>query len=244
MNKHRRLKQIHAWLGALLVSSLLLSGSSLLLSGCGILMWPFQLLGSFTPSNENRLEYCWVLLWNRSFNSLRWAYYLLNTGYYSQSLMLTRGAFEDWLVCEDIKTHPETVECLISNEGRFPRFQTMANRLEDPLKREWNGTEEIDGTYGLLSSLSHPRHRSLVVLLDPDTHLIRLGPAWDEAMFIVGANYLLLALIRMVEFLMMLVSDNAKDWGSKELKPSIDEAMECQELLLSRAKMLPESQSG
>ena len=204
----------------------------------------FQFLGSFTPTDENRLEYCWVLLWNRSFNSLRWAYTLLNTGYYSQSLMLTRGAFEDWLVCEDSKNHPETVETLISNEGRLPRFQTMANRLEEPLRQEWNGTKEMEGTYGLLSSLSHPRHRSLAVLLDPDTHFIRLGPAWDEGMFIVSANYLLLALIRMVEFLMRLVLDNAKDWDSNELRPSMNEAMECRELLVSRAKMLAaESQS-
>ena len=194
----------------------------------------FQLLGSFTPTYDNRLEFVWMLLWNRSFNSMRWAFHLLKTGYYSQSLMLTRGAFEDWLVCEDCKSHPETRETLLNDSGRLPRFQVLADRLEEPLKNDWNGT------YGLLSSLSHPRHLALAVLLDPETNTLRLGPCWDESLFIVSANYLLLALIRMVEFMMALVSADEKEWGLTKLKPSLDEAIDCANWLLSRAESLQE----
>lgn len=198
----------------------------------------FRSLSPFTTTNENRREYVWLLLWNRSFNSLRWAYHHLNTGYYSQSLMLTRSASEDWLVCEDCKTHPETIEALLDNSGRVPNFRVMADRLEEPLKREWNGMPGIDGTYGLASSLAHPRHRALAVLLDPATKTIRLGPCWDEWLFIVSADYLLLGLIRMVEFMMMLVSADEKDWRLTRLKPSLNEALECRAWLLSRAKNL------
>lgn len=198
----------------------------------------FRFVDTFTPTAENRLEQVWLLTWNRTFNSLRWAYHHLNSGYYSQSMMLTRSAFEDWLVSEDSKTHPETIDALLDNSGRVPRFQTMADRLEDHLKEGWSGIDGVDGSYGLLSSLTHPRYRSLAILLDPVTNDLRLGPCWDESLFIVGANYLLLALIRRVEFLMMLVSAEHTAWGTDILEPALNEAIECREWLATRATHL------
>ena len=45
----------------------------------------FSEIGPFTISEDNGLEQVWILLTNRAFNSLRWAFHLLTTGYYSQS---------------------------------------------------------------------------------------------------------------------------------------------------------------
>lgn len=198
----------------------------------------FRQIGSFTLTAtltaDNRPLQVWLLLSNRAFNSLRWAYHLLAAGYYSQSMMLTRGAFEDWLVCEDAKEHTETVAALLDRDGRVPTFSAMADRLEKPLRKEWKDTLGDDGIYGLLSTFAHPRYRAIAVLVDPDTLTLRLGPNWDEDLFIVAANYLLLALIRMMEFVIRLVPQDTA-W-LVDLKPFMDRAHQCREDLAARAK--------
>ena len=84
----------------------------------------FQEIGGCTRTDDNRLEQAWFLLIVRAFNSLRWAYHLLQTGYYGQAMALTRGFFEDWLVCEDSKDYPDTLDALFDQDKRFPRFIT------------------------------------------------------------------------------------------------------------------------
>ena len=46
----------------------------------------FGAIGRFYKSDDNRIEQVWFLLSLRTFQSLRMAYYLLETGYYSQSI--------------------------------------------------------------------------------------------------------------------------------------------------------------
>lgn len=86
---------------------------------------------------------------------------MLQNGYYSQSMMLTKSAFEDWLVCEDSKSQPGTITALLDRKGRFPSPSKMAKRLEEPLKGEWIGLPGVDGTYGLLSTFTHPRYQGV-----------------------------------------------------------------------------------
>ena len=74
----------------------------------------FRESGPFYPSEENRREKVWLLLTARSFNSMRWAYELVRTGYYSQAMLLTRSVFEDWLVCMDAIGHDQTVDAISS----------------------------------------------------------------------------------------------------------------------------------
>ena len=194
----------------------------------------FMEIGTFTISEDNRLEQVWILLTNRAFNSLRWAFHLLKTGYYSQSMMLTRSAFEDWLACEDSKSHPETIEALLKGAGRVPSPSTMAERLEEPLKGEWLGLPGVDGTYGLLSTFSHPRHQGLAALFAKGSMTMRLGPTWDENLFIVSADYLLLALMRMMEFIARL-APSASTW-QESAKPHMESARICGDALTARAK--------
>ena len=199
----------------------------------------FRQIGSFTLTADNQPEEVWVLLTNRAFNSLRWGYHLLQTGYYSQAMMLTRAAFEDWLVCEDAKGHPKTRAALLDRVGRVPNPSVMAARLEKPLREEWKGVVGDDGIYGLLSTFAHPRYRAVAVLVDSETHNLRLGPSWDEDLFIVTANYLLLALIRMMEFVIRVVPKDTA-W-LQELKLSMDRAHQCRDELIARAKQRMET---
>ena len=193
----------------------------------------FRQIGSFTLAEDNRPQQVWLLLTNRAFNSLRWSFHLLQIGYYSRSMMLIRAAFEDWLVCEDSKTHSETIDALLDRVGRVPTVNDMVARLEEPLLKEWRGVATDDGIYGLLSTFTHPRHRAVAVLVDPETHNLRLGPSWDEDLFIVAANYLLLALRRMMEFITLLVPQDT-GWLA-DLKPLMDRAHQCHETLELRA---------
>lgn len=193
----------------------------------------FRQIGSFTLADENLPQQVWLLLTNRAFNSLRWSFHLLQTGYYSQSMMLTRAGFEDWLVCEDSKGHPETIDALLNRGGRVPSVSDMAARLEESLLKEWRGVVGDDGIYGLLSTFTHPRYRAVAVMVDPETQYLRLGPSWDEDLFIATANYLLLALIRMMEFVIRLVPQDTA-WLA-DLNPFMDWSHKCRENLMSRA---------
>lgn len=199
----------------------------------------FRQIGSFTLTADNRPQQVWLLLTTRAFNSLRWAYHLLHTGYYSQAMMLTRGAYEDWLVCEDAKHHAETIAALLDRVDRIPTFSDMAARLEKPLGQEWKGILGDDGIYGLLSTFAHPRYRAVAALVDPETLNLRLGPSWDVDLSIVTANYLLLALIRIMEFVIRLVPEDTPWLG--DLKLFMARAQRCREELAVRAKERLES---
>lgn len=166
----------------------------------------FGEFGRFTRTDFNRREQVWLLLTLRTFHSLRWAYHLLMTGYYSQSLTLIRTAAEDWLYCEDSKEHEETIRFLLDHEGNTPQFKTMSDRLGSDLKEAWQGPPGEEGSYSLLSSFSHPNYRGMAVLFDQEKQMLRVGPCYDESMFLVAANYLIFRLIKSVEFLGRLVS--------------------------------------
>lgn len=194
----------------------------------------FDKIGSFTITEDNDLQRVWFLLTARAFNSLRWAYHLIQMGYYSQSMMLVRGAFEDWLVCEDAKLHPQTISALLEQKGRLPSFSDMANRLEEPLKTEWHGGDGADGPYGLLSTFTHPRYHAVASLFPPGGTTIRLGPSWDEDLFIVTANYLIMALTRMMEFFVALVPSDTP-WLDSAV-PYMVNANHCRDELAARAK--------
>ena len=89
----------------------------------------FRETGQFTPVDTNRREQVWWLLVGQSFNSLRWAFHLLHHCYYTQALILERSVEENWLVCQDCREPPETVQALFDDSKRMPTFRDMANRL-------------------------------------------------------------------------------------------------------------------
>lgn len=176
----------------------------------------FRRLDSFTPSDANQLEYAWLLLTTRSFNSMRCAYDLLQRGYYSQAITLIRSVNEDWLTCNDCRNNQATLDALLKG-GKMPKFVGMKDRLEEPLKQQWWDM------YGEESQFAHARHRALKVLIDPETHTLALGGHYDRDLFIASCYSLIPAAVRMTEFLVLVLGPKSKLWAEQSL-PIIQEA--------------------
>ena len=78
---------------------------------------------------DNRRERVWLNLTTSAFHSLRIAEYALESGYYTQSFMLTRAALEIWLTAHDCISNPETVEALLD---RIQRIEPRLSQGEKP----------------------------------------------------------------------------------------------------------------
>ena len=113
----------------------------------------------------------------------------------------------------------------------------MAARLEEPLKTEWIDIRGQEVLYGFLSTFSHPRRRAISILLDPERKELGLGPTYDYNLFIVTADYLLNAAIRVIEFLYGLVAPIAPEW-EPETEPVLGQAQECRKKLMATAQAL------
>ena len=196
--------------------------------------------GPFHPSDENRREQAWLLLTARSFNSMRWAYELVSTGYYTQSMILTRSVFEDWLVCMDVVNHEATLNAILEPGGRVPRFAEMAQRSLPPeLLEWWQGDGNSDqSVYGLLSTFAHPRYRALAAQLVQSTSSLRIGPAYEEDMFLVSFHYLATAARRMTEFLARSAGEDAAGAIADELRAAIANTNEATDAAIARAIQL------
>lgn len=177
----------------------------------------FSLIGNFKKHDKNRREQVWLYLTSRAFNSLRLAYDLLEGGYYQQSNMLTRAAWEDWLCCEDSRTYSKTIDALLDGEGEIPvpHFKEMSDRLPKNLKEAWQHSwvdnERIPGAYGNLSTSTHPSRFSVATTVTESGHL-RIGPAYDEDLFLLAAVLLVRGMIMTLDILNILVNAVAPDW--------------------------------
>ncbi|MBI4282040.1 MAG: hypothetical protein HY672_00935 [Chloroflexi bacterium] len=195
----------------------------------------FRETGGFTPTTTNRHEQVWWLLVGRSFNSLRWAFHLLQVGYYTQALILVRSVEEDWLVCQDCLEHPDTVEALFDDSKRMPTFQDMANRLPENLRNTWHAPKgHPEQAYDILSSISHPRPRALRFAFDFGKNSPRIGPGYDESLFVFTSWQILTAAICIAAFLARLVSEEFQ----KPLMNEMQQATEYLETLRHRAEKL------
>ena len=195
----------------------------------------FGEISSFIPYEESRLQQVWFLLTVRTFKSLRTAHYLLETGYYSQAMMLIRSAAEDWLYCEDSRKREETIQFL-DRKGRPPNIRAMSNRLEPHLKEAWQGNDGRRGSYDLLCRFTHPNYVGMATLFAQDSGLVSVGPFFDESLFVVTSNYLLLRLIRTTEFFARLVNPQS-EW-LREGKETIDTVDELRTRNATRAEAL------
>ena len=181
----------------------------------------FNKLGKFTPNEDNELEYAWLLLTTRSFNSLRYAYDALQKGYYSQAAILIRSALEDWLTAKDCEITPKTVDALLKGNDVYwkanGRYARMAERIS--FRNKW------DTIYGSLSTIAHARGQALGMLINSnsDTNWLRLGADYDNDLFVASCHALLKVGVMMTEFLVKLLGNEATQW-QKEAFPTIQEA--------------------
>lgn len=166
-------------------------------------------LRSFSPPSE--LNDAWVRLVTRSFNSMRCAFDLIQRGYYSQAIVLVRSVKEDWLTCMDCRNNPDTLRALV-NGGRMPKPKTMASRLDVHLREQWHCI------YHEESQFAHASARAIRVLVDPKSHLLRLGGHYDRDLFIAACYSLVPAILRMMEFLAEVLRPNWQPLGNHVLQ--------------------------
>lgn len=175
----------------------------------------FRALGKFTLNEDNELEYAWLLLTTRSFNSLRCAYDLLLKGYYSQAVMLICSVFEDWLIAKDCEKNQKTLDALLRGDDVFWKqefhYSEMAKRQSEKFPEIWRGI------YGTLSTIAHARQRALMILVDPETRELRLGSHYDNDLFLATYQSLLTAASIIPELLYKLLGDHATQWWTETL---------------------------
>lgn len=178
------------------------------------------------PRQGDQLDVGWTLLAVRSFDSLACAYDLLQRGYYSQAMALTRSVDEDWLTCKDCIKNSETLAALLGDgenqQQRMPKYADMARRLDGPYNKEW-----WDSIYGWNSKFAHARYLALRQLLHPTMNGVIVGSYYDSDAFLVSCYLLVTSAIRMAEVLMQLlqrvISPVPKTW-LKELELVLQQA--------------------
>ncbi|MDD5486383.1 MAG: hypothetical protein PHW65_02360 [Dehalococcoidales bacterium] len=150
-----------------------------------------------------------LLLTTRGFNSLWSSFHLFRKGYYSQSIILTRSALEDWLIGEDCRNNPGTLNLLLEGKDEFWRrefkFHQMAKRLPEQIAESWKSI------YDSMSSIAHPRTPSLTMLFTPSKD-IRLGPYYDKYHFLKSYQVWLVAVSLLPEALFSVMESEAEDW--------------------------------
>lgn len=183
----------------------------------------FNKLGKFTLSENNELEYAWLLLTTRSFNSLRCAFDLLQKGYYSQAIMLIRSVFEEWYTAKDCETNPKTLNALLRGDDDFwkqeGRSAEIAKRVEKRMEI-YGAWKEI---YGQLSTIAHVRKQALMILINPKIKELRLGSHYDNGLFLASYQSFLSAALIIPELIHKLLGDNATQWWTETL-PTCQEA--------------------
>ena len=139
----------------------------------------------------------------------------------------------------DCQDHPDTVKAILIKGGRLPKFETMARRLDEPLQKWWgDNSQQIEGTYGLLSTFAHPRYRAIASLIDPERKDLRLGPQYDQSMFLFTYNYLSIALVRMTEFLVRCAVETPAAKSENTITPAVNDVLSCSDRALEQAEQL------
>ena len=81
------------------------------------------------------------------------------SGYYLQALAILRPAYESWLVCKWLETHPDDAHDMLDGSGnkRFNEFYKMAKDLEDTVPHVVERGFSAYAWYDEVSDLVHPR---------------------------------------------------------------------------------------
>lgn len=163
----------------------------------------FNLMGSFEIKEDNEAEYVWLLLSTRCLHSMRCSIDLMLKGYYSQAMSLVRTGIEDWFVCGNAKNQVVR-DCLLRSGKRLPSYLTLAEKMGEI------GVYRSD--YRFQSEFAHSSRLSLRVLQNPKTNEMRIGPVYDELLFISCAESLMRVFLFMGRYLwhVLFYIDQAK----------------------------------
>ena len=146
----------------------------------------FNLVTSFQRTEDNDVQYAWLLLIARSYHSMRSAVLLMLSGYYGSALTLLRTVTEDWLVGKDCEHYQPTLEAILYEKYKFGdkqlklRYRDMANRVkvEDSVK-----DIVYPKDYRFQSKFTHTGRLSLEIMRDQKTNELRVAPCYDGLLF-------------------------------------------------------------
>ena len=168
----------------------------------------FNLIGGFKLTDDNEIQYVWLLLLAQTFRSMRTAYLSTRIGYYGEALSLLRLATESWFCAEDCKKNPRTVKALIHDN----KLQIKIGNLADAWDKK---TREVvyGGDYEFLSRFTHPCKKGLATLIDPDTNKLCVYPDYSDLLFMTCCESLIRNAIRIYPIMLELISStcNQKD---------------------------------
>lgn len=136
-----------------------------------------------------------LLLATMGYNCLRWAFELMNKGYYTQANALSRMGMECWVNAVYLLLYPELAEAWKEFKTR-PRPKEMRKLVADKMAvlgvEEANvAKESMDKMYEALSEYGHPNEHALAVLMEDQegSTRLRLGGAYDRLLFIQAVDY-------------------------------------------------------
>jgi len=116
-------------------------------------------------------------LLSQSLNSLKCSVDLARRGYYTQSMGLVRGVYENWIAFHYIEEHPMAADRWLGHDKRPPRHRDMLKALGSSFIED---TNDARGWYGALCRFAHTD--ALVVLP-------HLGSQDGEACAFFGVKY-------------------------------------------------------
>jgi len=168
--------------------------------------------------NDRGLNFLGMLLLNRAFCSLWRAREDAVCGYPVQSLTLCRAALEDWGTLLYAERHPDTANIWLQDVlaevqpcGRPPKFVDIWKDLDDL-------GQKADQTYGILSSIAHPRSPGLPWLYDWDRDRVQFhtGGCFDQRNLEVCLYFLIIVgqmmLERIAQLQLRVIGDAVSKW--------------------------------
>ena len=167
-----------------------------------------------------------ILLLARAWNSLWRARVDIASGYYVQSLVLCRAAYEDFGVLEYLSENAEDAGLWLKGvTAPAAEFNTL------PFSKIWPVVERrlaaAGAVYGELCTMAHPTGASLhgSVNVDADGWIVRAGPKFDGEDANVALRYALMIALQLFTPLerlhVSMLGDFDREWQT-EGKPLVD----------------------
>jgi len=186
----------------------------------------FNIIGSFTLSEDTEVEHAWLRLLIRSYQSMRCALLLVSKGYYGQAIGLLRSITDDWLKCKDCRNYRPTLDALLYDKHRFGDQKLKLRDIDIAIRVREEKVYEQD--YRFQSRFTHPSRLSLAITTDPDTNEARTFPVYYEILFLACCELFLRNALRMTEFmeafLSSIVTTEVDTWRATARKPCAEAA--------------------
>lgn len=187
----------------------------------------FNFIDSFTLTDDNEVQYAYLLLLTQSFHCMRCALLTMQIGYYGEAMSLLRTATEDWLAAADCQETSRTLEALLHNEKLELKWGNIAANVGG--KTGVKGVVDIvyKGDYHFLSRFTHVSKLGLAIVRNLETNELRTRPVYDEVLFLSGCEMLIRNAVRMASIMLRFLSeqpDSKADLWQKAAVPAIQKA--------------------